>query len=173
MKNIFIIFTSVLISLYSCSQTNKRTHAAVIDEASVQYIIQADAEKILGQPAMLTDSSVEKKDNTVKYRNTFTAKDSTITGNRIAHLYCLFETYNDESSAKKNFEDILSGNQDMPNFKKINIGDEALQHTDNENFNLIIVRKNNKMIRLKVNKLTSLTSAKELFATAEKIIAAM
>jgi hypothetical protein len=57
----------------------------------------------------------------------------------------------------------------MPDLKKTNIGDKALLHTDNNNFDLIIVRKNSKMIRLKVNKLTNLTSAKELLTTAKKI----
>ena len=49
------------------------------------------------------------------------------------------------------------------------MGDEALQHSDNENFNMIIVRKGNKIVRLKVNKITGLTSAAALLATAEKI----
>jgi hypothetical protein len=169
MKHFFIIFTSVFVSLYSCSQTHRQTHTAGTNDTSARYISQIDAEKILGQSASLTESSTEQKDNAVKYRYTYTANDSVVAGNRTGHLYCLFEVYKDEASAKKTFADILSGNQSMPNLKKINIGDEALQHSDNENFDMVIVRKGNKIIRLKVNKLTGLTSAKELLVTAGKI----
>jgi len=49
------------------------------------------------------------------------------------------------------------------------LGDEAMRHTDIENFDLIIIRKGNKLIRLKINKLTSLTDTSELKMIAKKL----
>lgn len=46
---------------------------------------------------------------------------------------------------------------------------EKIGHTDNENFDMIIVRKGSKIIRLKVNKLTRMTSVNDLQLVAEKI----
>ena len=86
MKNIVIIFTLVLISFYGCSQANKQVHTTNTSDTSAHYISQMDAEKILGQPVSLTESSVEKKENAAKYRYTYTANDSTKTDNRTAHL---------------------------------------------------------------------------------------
>ena len=68
---------------------------------------------------------------------------------------------------KKTYElklaDILKQNENMPGLKKLNkIGDQAFLHTDNKNFLIIISRKGNKIVRLKVNKLTSMTSLNEL-----------
>ena len=156
MKHAFFILTSTLIALCSYSQTNS-------------YLSQSDAIKILGQAAILTQDSVEKKGDAVRYWHTYTAtKEESSTG-KIGHLYFMFENYNNVLSAQKTYADIFSSNQNMPNLKKLNIGDEALRHTDHQNFDMIIVRKGNKIIRLKVNRLTSMTSSKDLLEVAEKI----
>src|SRR5689334_8752928 len=100
-----LFFISGLLYFRGYSQSAKQQNSLDIDNAPTHYISQTDAEKILGQPALLTESSVEKNDNGNKYRYTFTAKDSTTAGNRTAHLYYMLEVYNDEGSAKKTFAD--------------------------------------------------------------------
>ena len=169
MKHTLFILTTTLISLLSCSQTTNKTGNQPTGVGSINYISQSDAEKILGQAATLTESSVEENGNALKSRYTYTATSKEATTGKTGHLYFMFEKYNDEASAKKTFAGIISQNQNMPNIKKLSMGDEALRHTDNENFDMIIVRKGNKIIRLKVNKLTSMTSTKDLLITAEKI----
>ncbi|HET7003465.1 MAG TPA: hypothetical protein VFI33_19215, partial [Puia sp.] len=65
---------------------------------------------------------------------------------------------------------ILSQNAGMQGLSTLDgFGDEAFIQTDNEHFQLIIVRKSAKMIRLKVNKVTRTTSLDELKKVAKKI----
>jgi hypothetical protein len=70
MKFITLFFISALLYLQDCSQVNKQDKNSDVSNAFVHYISLTDAEKILGQSATLTDSSVERKDNAVKYRYT-------------------------------------------------------------------------------------------------------
>ena len=54
-----------------------------------------------------------------------------------------------------------------------NMGDEAYFHTDNQNFYFIMARKGNRMIRMKVNKVTSKTSLEQFYAAAQKMMKGM
>ena len=53
------------------------------------------------------------------------------------------------------------------------MGDEAYFHSDGQNFYFIIVRKGEKMFRIKVNKITSTTSLKEFNMIAKNITASL
>ena len=57
--------------------------------------------------------------------------------------------------------------------KKNDIGQAALFHTDNANFAMVIFRKNNKLIRMKINKLTRYTVVEEMMKTARTIATAI
>ncbi len=164
---IFIILASSAISLQAFSQVDKAANTKDTRGNTVHYLSRTDAEKILGQPATLTESTVEKSSNVAKYNCTFTANDSMAAGNRTAHLYYAIELYYNEASAKNVYAGIFAQNAAMPNLKKQGgLGDEALLHTDNQNFALLIVRKGAKILRLKVNRLTKRTSERELLAVA-------
>jgi hypothetical protein len=91
-----------------------------------------------------------------------------------AQLYVLEEFQNADSS-RKAYANILAQNENMLGSKKFNeIGDQAFLHTDNENFLMIISRKDNKILRLKVNRrLTSMTSLNELQNVSKAIIEAL
>lgn len=83
----------------------------------------------------------------------------------------MFESYKDESAANKKFDEMYSGNASMPGFEKLEkYGDEAFYHSDDKNFGLIIARKGNEMIRIKVNKTTAKYSKKELLKTAANVL---
>jgi hypothetical protein len=166
MDKALIIPIFLLLSILSYGQSG----TIVKGTAALNCLNQADAEKILGQAASLTENRMEEKDNAVKYRCTYTAiQMETVTG-KTGHLYYMFEKYKNDSLAKKVFDDIKFQNTNMANFNVLhNIGDDAIRHTDNENFDMIIVRKGSKIIRLKVNKLTRMTSATDLQLVAEKI----
>jgi 5-methylcytosine-specific restriction endonuclease McrBC regulatory subunit McrC len=76
-------------------------------------------------------------------------------------------------AAQKGYADILEQNKNVLGLKKLHeIGHQALLHTDNENFLMIIAQKDNRIVRLKVNKLTSMTSLKELQDISKIITAA-
>jgi len=162
MKNKLLLLFSLTITLSGFSQSVKK--------AGDKCLSLSDAEKILGQKAALTESSSEVKDDASKQRCTFTATTIDPETNNLGHLYYMFEKYDNELSAQNVYKSILTGNQNMPNLQRINqLGDEAMRHTDFENFDLIIVRKGNILIRLKINKLTSLTDASELQTIAKKL----
>jgi len=159
MKNTLLILLSLTIALPCFSQSVKK--------ASDQCLSLPDAEKILGQKAALTESSSEVKDDASKQRCTFTATTVDPKTSKLGHLYYMFEKYNNELSAQNVYKSILTGNQNMQRITQL--GDEAMRHTDIENFDLIIIRKGNKLIRLKINKLTSLTDTSELKMIAKKL----
>jgi len=141
---------------------------------SLTCLEKADAEKILGQPARITENTTEKTDSSAKYRCTYTADRTEASSGKLGHVYYMFETYRSENVSKKVYTQIFSQNASMPHLDTIkNLGDEALRHTDNENFDMIIVRKGNKIVRIKVNRLTKMTSAFELLVVAEKITASL
>ena len=50
------------------------------------------------------------------------------------------------------------------------LGDEAYYHSDGENFYFFLVRKKEKMLRLKVNKVTSHSSEAEFKAVTRLIV---
>jgi hypothetical protein len=100
----------------------------------------------------------------------YTAVKADTKTNRLGHLYCLFEKYDNERSAQNVYKGIFTSNQNMPNLLKIhNLGEEASRHTDFANFGMIIIRKGNKIIRLNINKITSMASKSKLEIIAKKL----
>jgi hypothetical protein len=127
------------------------------------YISIADAEKILGQPARLADSSKEEKEQVIRYNCTYTALANDPKTNAKGNLYYLLAQYKNVAAAQKAYAAILNSNRGMQGQETLtNIGDEAFFHTDNEHFCLIIFRKQNRIVSMKVNRITSTTSQKEL-----------
>ena len=126
-----------------------------------------EAERILGETCALKESGNEAKNGGHRYSSTHVG-----TFNGKNNLYFVFESYENEKVAIKTFETFKSSNQTFEGFEILkDLGDEAFSHTDKENFGLIIARKGNDMIRLKVNKLNSKTSMVEMKKVAAEIIA--
>ncbi|MCP9761334.1 hypothetical protein [Lacihabitans soyangensis] len=126
-----------------------------------------EAERILGETCQLIESGNETKVGGHKYKSTHIGSS-----NANHALYFIFESYESELSANKTFDEFKMSNQTSSGFEKIeDIGDEAFFHTDKENFGLVIARKGNEIVRLKVNKLSSRTSISELKKVASEIIA--
>lgn len=116
--------------------------------------------------------SSDSKNGTLNYRCTYTADSVNPKTGKTGNLYYLFQLYPDIASAQRVYNDIVSDNKDMPGFKSIaNIGDEALLHTDNVNFYLVMVRKGSRIIRMKINKITAKTSTKQLMSVTKAITA--
>ncbi len=133
-------------------------------------ISQNEAESILGRPAHLSLNSSETRDNIIKYRCTYTANDKEIDKNKESNLYYLLEEYKSITDAEKSFAYILSQNEGMPGLYRLpGFGDEAIIQTDTINFQLIMVRKREKIVRMKVNKVTNTTSINELKRITKKI----
>jgi hypothetical protein len=137
-------------------------------------ISKGDAEKILGQPAHLVMHQVETKDSIVQYRCTYTIDSKENPAGKESNLYYLLEEYQNKGAAGKSFKHLISANEGMPGFYLLSgCGDEAVIRTDSANFQLIMVRKSDRIIRMKVNKVTRTSSLNELKSVTKKIVEQM
>jgi hypothetical protein len=135
---------------------------------------KSDAEKILGEPAHLKDSSTTIKVDTLEYKCAYIANSKDPKTGKTGAVYFLFEQYAQLSSAKKTYSSIKTANENHEGVKTLHdLGDEAYFHSDGENFYFILVRKAEKMFRMKVNKITSTTSLDEFDLVAKNITAAL
>lgn len=145
-----LLFLVTLLILNSGSAQNPKS-------AKPACLPKNKAEIILGQPATLTESAVGKKNHVARYSCTYTAISRDAEQN-LANLYYVAESYLSPEDAHQALAAITSANEHMPGWKKFSAGvDEGVSHTDGKNFQLVIVRKGNKMVRLKINKLTTFT----------------
>lgn len=138
---------------------------------STDCLSQSDAEIVLGHAATLTESSSIKKNGIRRSRCTYSATSRDSVTQKLGNVYYLFERFEGVDECAKAYHGILTSNDNLPGFTVLkSIGDEALFHTDNTNFALIVARKKNRMLRIKINKLTSTTSLPELKNISAKLI---
>lgn len=130
-----------------------------------------EAERILGESCQLKESNNATTNGGHKYKSTHIANSSDEKSDKRIALYFSFESYKGEHEAKEIFSRFTESNKTLVGFEMLNdLGDESFFHTDSENFCLIVVRKQNEMIVLKVNKISPNTSLFELKKIAKDII---
>ena len=133
---------------------------------------QADAEKIIGQPSKLMESESETKNGILKFRCTYTARDTDSKTGKKGNIFYSAKEYPSANAAHDSLASIIMSNRNMPGWKNVTgIGDEAIVHTDKTNFQLVIVRKGNKMVLMKVNKVTAFTAPIETLLSVGQRIA--
>ncbi|MBV4359026.1 hypothetical protein [Pinibacter aurantiacus] len=160
MKRLNILIVAFLFYQFSNGQSAKEI-------ADLHCLSQTDAEKILGQSAKLLESNVEKKDSATYYRCTYTLL---IQPSATCNLYYQFEKYADTLLAKNVYKQMIANNREMQGQKPLSdLGEEAFLHTDQQHFDLIIFRKGNKLVRIKVNKITNTTSLKGMEQVARRL----
>jgi len=147
----------------------------------------SDAEKILGEPAHLTDSGstipgvaskysvndsvapIKREASTYRCAYEANAKDKK-TG-KTGIVYFLVEQYPLVSSAATVYSYYKRTNENGPGFKELHdLGDEAWFGNDPL---FVYVRKGNKIFVMKVNKMTSLTSLDGFNLVVKNITAAL
>ena len=129
----------------------------------------ADAEKILGEPGSLSDSSTKTEINVVRYLCGYKANAEDDKTKRTGTVYFFAEQYNDTLAAKNKYSFIKKANEHNGIKVVEHLGDEAYFHSDGENFYFIMVRKGKKVFNMKVNKITSKTSLNDFNLVAKKI----
>lgn len=134
---------------------------------------QVDAEKILGEPARLTDSSTSTVADTVIFQSSYTAVATDKKSGKTGNVYFIYEQYSDASTAHYLLDYYKIANEKNGAKNISNIGDEAWFHTDGQNFYFIMARKGNKLMRMKVNKVTSNTSLDAFNAAAKDLLSRM
>ncbi|AYB30001.1 hypothetical protein [Chryseolinea soli] len=161
------MFILMMLSLFGFEERN------AVRKNFFECVSQADAERILGLPAKETDHSSEENNGVSRFECTFTATENA-GPDKISHLYYIYEQYKSPDLAHQAYQGILSSNTGMTGQKQVDtIGDESWLHTDNENFELLIFRKNNHMVRVKINKLTDKTSLPELMNVMSRMAATL
>ena len=158
MKKIFFFFALIFI-LCSWAQP-----AAA---QSPQSLTIAEAEKIMGEPARLTDSSSEYENGVHHYRSSYSAQSKDSVTGRIGKLYYMYEEYDKTSDAQKYFTDIKAANAKNNVLKDLPFGDEGYYQRDASVLHFIMVRKGNKILIFKVNKITRWTSPNALMDIAK------
>ena len=176
MQKVILIFCFLSITSLVYSQTNlmnaknnlelkKKIDSAMI---SSYFITNSDAGKILEKPAHVIDSACKFSSNILRYRFDYVAdyKDSTSKGK----IFFTFEQYKNDTIAKGIYQSIKSENEKNAPIMILNdIGEESFLQRDNLNEPFIIIRKENKLFKLKVYYLTSKTSLEELIKVSKKI----
>jgi hypothetical protein len=194
MKKTFLLIISSLL-IWTCIQSTRlrnsnyqqvqqRSKAGPLIETNVnqhakptalgKLFTLPDAEKIIGQPAHLADSSTKREGNVLIYRCAFKANSEDVKTHKTGAIYFLAEEYSQISSAQKKYSSIKKANENHEGIKVLdNLGDEAYFHSDGENFYFIMVRKGTSVFNMKVNKITSTTSLDDFNVTAKHITAAL
>ena len=167
---IFVAYIVAMISLFpSCNKTsapNDDNEPCTIqtDSAAIasKLLTLSFAEKIMGEPAKLTCNTFIKKGDTLEYKCDYTAlSQDEITG-KTGKLYFMYEVYASVTAAENAYTSIYRANSGHEGVEIVpGLGDEAYYHSDGKNFYFFLVRKNEKMFRLKLNKVTSHSSEAE------------
>jgi hypothetical protein len=188
-KLFFITLISLPTAMSACSQTTG-DHKTLVSERSQtdtqarqradtaginpgQLFTRADAEKIMGQPSHLSDSSTRQEDDVLTYRCSYEADAKDSISQRAGAIYFLFEDFRLTELAQKKYAEIKNANEHLGIEVLDNLGDEAYYHSDGTNFHFIMVRKGDKVFNLKVNKITESTDLGAFKRIARKITASI
>lgn len=134
----------------------------------------AAVEQIIGMPARLIDIKQETRPNVRRETTSYSALDKDPRSKQAVNLYYLKENYDNAELANTTFDAILADNRGLTGQAPItDLGDEAWLHSDQQNFILLMVRKKNQLIRIKINKLPPGFSSKDLLAAGRQIVAAL
>ncbi len=157
------------------SNTEQDPIGSAPDSLQLQGLFQlSDAEKILGEKAHLKDSSLIKRDDVTIFQCSYSADAADEKAGKTGIIYFMVEHYTEIASARQVYTSIKKANEDHEGIKILEgVGDEAYFHSDNENFLFILARKGNKVLRIKVNKITSHTSVDEFNSIVGKIVGMM
>ncbi|MCW3123494.1 MAG: hypothetical protein JWQ38_2986 [Flavipsychrobacter sp.] len=181
-------FIIIVTCLSACGQStgNKTLNIAgtvkatatglLMDEADAdmqEIFSQADAEKILGEPAHLSDSSTSTRADTTIFQSSYIANNTDKKSGKTGNIYFMYEQYSNASTAHDLLAYYKTTNEKNGAKSVTGVGDEAWFHTDGQNFYFIMARKGNKMIRMKVNKVTATTSLDAFNTIAKEIVERM
>lgn len=187
MNNFF--FAGLVISLLAC-QPSQKAEVSVENKQPVQQpsnanqqvvttpgtvsepvLTVSDAEKILGEPAVITENNTSTQPNIKATRVTYRSKSAEVGKDKAGGLYYLLEEYKLITDAKTKYSFIRASNENNAGFKPLeDVGEEAYFHSDGENFYFIMARKGTKVVTMKVNKITKSTSQDAFMETARSII---
>lgn len=183
MRTLFVTF---IVSVYlpviagcgdSPGMSEDAAVAGGVDTIMTQKAVQAqsllslaDAERILGERAVLRDSASTIEGQATRYRCTYGAVDSNRDRKRRRVVYFLFEEYPNVTAAHEVYTRIKVANQDHEGIETLQgVGDEAYFHSDGTNFYYMMARKGWRGFRIKATKISSTTSYEEFNKIGRRI----
>ena len=176
-SRIFCVYIFTLIHLFPACKKNSvdATVPCIIQSDTVaiapKLLTLSDAERIMGEPVKLTCNSFMKKIDTLEYACDYTALSEDRITRKTGKLYFIYEIYAGVAAAHNAYLSIYQANRMHPGVEIVpGLGDEAYYHSDGTNFYFFLVRKNEKMIRLKSNKTTSHSSPEEFKRVIKLIV---
>ena len=138
---------------------------------ATKLLTLTDAEKIMGERAKLTGNTFIKKGDTLEYKCDYTALSLDAVTSKIGKLYFMYEVYDGVAPAAHAYAAIYQANSRHEGVEVVSgLGNEAYYHSDQTGFYFFLVRKNKKMIRLKLNKVTSHSSVIEFKNVTKHIV---
>ncbi|QKJ32314.1 hypothetical protein HQ865_21980 [Mucilaginibacter mali] len=159
--------TAAIFLIIICNIFGMEQKASIKSAHAAPCISLAEAEKVLGEPAVLLNNTTSEKDGIRESNCGYAAKTADPEKHVTGSVYVTVKQYPSAAAAQKAYTDIVVANRMMAGQEKVAIGDEGYYHTDGEHFHLFIFRKDREMAAMKINKITSKTSLPELRKLAE------
>ncbi len=171
---IYLIAFLGLISINTLKSQNLPNYKSVNYKDTVMhsysFITLAEADRILGKPSRLLDSTFKFSSGMLRYKIDYVAsyKDSTSKG----RIFFMFEQYNDTTIARTTFSSLKAENEKTARLSMVNElgGDESFLAKDNLNYPFILVMKGNKLFKFKLYYLDGKVSLDELIKVTKKIV---
>jgi len=158
------------LTVINLGHTPPKYHSVKIDKfIPAKLFTKSEADQILGSPTHLTDSVSKKEASSSSYLCGYKADMADPKTGKFGTVYFLFEDYQIIDGAIKRFSDVYISNRTHGMVKVDNLGDEAVYHTDNQNFDLMMVRRGKHVFNIKINTRTSTSSLSELKKIVKKI----
>jgi hypothetical protein len=154
--------------IYWIGTGTRGAHEILPAETPQQLLTKEDAEKIMGETLKLSDSVSAFANGVSSYRCSYSPVSDT-RDDKAGKIYFLYESYFQLALAQKKYSATRTANKPNGIQDLEGVGEEAYFHSDNVNFYFIMIRKGNKVISMKVNKITPAASLPEFHRISRKI----
>src|SRR5687768_6052714 len=125
-----LFITALMLSLGAQSFASDRNW--YVPQSKSNLFTLLDAEKILGEKAHMSDSSVSNKNNVSIFQCAYLANSTDAKSGKTGNIYVMIEDYSEIESAKKTYSGIMESNRKNGISELKGLGDEAYFHTDKE-----------------------------------------
>lgn len=168
MKKIFFPSIAIFFLVFGCARSNGKTD--IPNDTSFRLSL-SEAEKIMGEPLRLNDSSSGYSGGVYFYKSSYFS--NTTDTNKIGRFYYMYEEYDREADAHNVYQGFKIANEKNSPLTDLSFGDEGYYQGPPGPPPFILVRKGNKMLRLKINRSTSNTSLDEFMTVSKKIVVSL
>ena len=181
MKKFILIFITTLFTSFCFGQSensnskNKSEEKYPLDSSlfPFKFISRTEAEKILGHPAHVKDSLLKLTGSYLRSQFHYVTNLKDSAAGQKGMLFFGFEQFQQTSEAERAYAEIKTENEKTSVVNKlVEMGDEGFLVRDQLNFPFIMIRKNNRIFKLKTYNIKSEDSFNELQLIAKKIVSA-